>query len=112
MTPKDREALAQLGLLLYKELYCGICHNLDAAGTGGLFGPNHNGIGTVAAQRIQEPNYAGEAATAAEYLRESIVNPGVYVVAGYAVTPHHMPVYDYLDEGDVDALVQMLLEQR
>lgn len=40
-------------------------------------------IGTRAADRIQQPDYRGQATTAEGYLLESIVNPDVFVVEGY-----------------------------
>jgi hypothetical protein len=100
------------GLEVYKEQYCGICHQLSIAQTGGLFGPPHDGIGAVADQRIQDPGYAGSAATGEEYLRESLLDPKAYVVPGYEFTSHHMPAYVHLEEADINALVQMLLQQR
>jgi mono/diheme cytochrome c family protein len=105
------EELAEKGLQVYKQLYCGLCHQLEAAGTAGTFGPPHNGMGTIAAQRIQEPHYTGKATTAAEYLHESIVDPKAFRVPGFETTQHQMPVYNFLSEPDVEALVQMLLQQ-
>jgi len=67
---------------------------------------------TIAEQRFQAPGYAGSATTPAEYIRESIVSPNTYLVPGYEVTNHHMPAYTHLEEGDIDALVQMLLNQK
>jgi cytochrome c2 len=105
-------AQVERGFEIYKQQYCGLCHQLDAAGTAGQFGPSHNGIGTRAEQRIHEAQYNGAATTAAAYLHESIVSPKVYVVAGYENTQHQMPAYVHLSEIDVDALVQMLLQQK
>jgi mono/diheme cytochrome c family protein len=105
-------AQVERGFEIYKQQYCGLCHQLDAAGTAGQFGPSHNGIGTRAEQRIHEARYKGTATTAVAYLHESIVNPKVYVVAGYENTQHQMPAYVHLSETDVDALVQMLLQQK
>lgn len=108
----DSDEQAQHGLGVYKQLYCGLCHKLDAAGTAGTFGPPHNGIGTIAAQRILDPLYKGKATTAAEYIHESIVDPKAFIVPDYAQTQHQMPIYNFLSEADVDALVQMLLQQK
>jgi cytochrome c2 len=105
-------AQVERGFEIYKQQYCGLCHQLYAAGTAGQFGPSHNGIGTRAEQRIHEAQYNGAATTAAAYLHESIVSPKVYVVAGYESTQHQMPAYVHLSEADVDALVQMLLQQK
>ncbi len=67
---------------------------------------------TAADQRIQEPQYTGKATTAAEYIHESIVDPKVFIVPGYEHTQHQMPIYNYLNESDVEALVHMLLQQK
>jgi len=108
----DLEEVVSYGLEVYRQQYCGVCHQLSAAATAGMFGPTHDGMGTIALQRIQAPGYAGAATTAEEYIRESIVSPDAYLVPGYEVTSHHMPAYAHLEEGDIDALVQMLLYQR
>jgi mono/diheme cytochrome c family protein len=99
------------GFEVYKQQYCGLCHQFDLAGTAGQFGPTHNGMAVTAEQRIKEAQYSGSAMSAAEYIHESIVNPKVYLVAGYEHTQHHMPAYVHLSENDIDALVQMLLQK-
>jgi mono/diheme cytochrome c family protein len=114
-TPEDSVGQAELvgrGLEVYKEQYCGICHQFSVADTGGLFGPTHDGIGTIADQRVQAPDYTGSATTGAEYIRESLLDPKAYLVPGFETTSHHMPAYTHLDESDINALVQMLLQQR
>jgi mono/diheme cytochrome c family protein len=113
MTPQAGNAdLVATGVKIYKEQYCGICHQLGAAGTGGLFGPTHDGIGSTAEQRINEASYSGAATTAGEYIRESIVEPKVFIVPGYSITSHPMPAYDFLSEEQILALVEMLLAQQ
>ncbi len=110
--PQDREDLVALGMKVYQERYCGLCHQLGAAGTGGVFGPTHDGMGVTASARLQDPAYGGEATTPAEYVRESLVRPQAYVVPGYEITSHPMPGYDFLSEQEILALVEMLLAQR
>lgn len=36
------------GLAVYQSYYCGACHQLDAAGSKGVFGPPHNAMGVIA----------------------------------------------------------------
>jgi nitric oxide reductase subunit C len=108
-SPSEAELAA--GLAVYRKYYCGACHTLDAAETRGTFGPNHNGLGATAAQRIQEPNYSGSATTPAEYIHESIVDPSIYIVDGFAVTSHRMPPYTMLPVEELDALVLFLVNQ-
>lgn len=98
------------GLRLYRGQYCGTCHTFGPAATGGVFGPTHDGLRATAEARIQSADYTGSATTAEEYVRESIVRPGVYRVSGYEVTRFLMPAYVNLSEADVDALVHLLLD--
>lgn len=111
-TSADTSAQVEHGLEVYKQQYCGLCHQLDAAATAGQFGPSHNDLGLTAEQRIHDAHYTGAATTAAEYIHESIITPKAYLVPGYEHTAHHMPAYGHLSENDVDALVQLLLQQR
>lgn len=104
--------LIATGLAVYRAQYCGVCHILDAAETQGTFGPTHNGMGVTAAQRILDPTYTGKARSAAEYLRESIVDPPIYIVPGYSMSSHRMPVYTHLPAADIEALTALLLAQR
>jgi mono/diheme cytochrome c family protein len=106
------DVLAEQGLKVYQAQYCGICHQLDAAGTAGLFGPTHNGLAQTAEQRLGDPLYTGSARTAGEYVRESILNPESYLVPGYELSNHRMPAYVNLSEADLEALVQLLLQKK
>ena len=104
-------AVAEAGLQLYRQYYCGVCHQLTAAGTKGTFGPSHDGIGHLAVQRLQAPIYRGTATTVAEYLHESLVDPQVYIVPGYELTPHRMPSFSFLPADELNTLVQWLSQQ-
>jgi mono/diheme cytochrome c family protein len=106
------EALVAKGIELYHAQYCGICHELAAAETAGIFGPAHDGVATSALDRLNDPRYNGTASTAAEYIRESLLDPGAYIVEGYVGTSHAMPPYTFLSEEDVSALVAFLLTQK
>lgn len=99
------------GRTLYRQYYCGICHQSTGAGTRGTFGPSHDGLGATAAQRLQEPTYQGDATTAAEYLHESLVDPQRFVVPGYELTPHRMPSYSFLPPEELTILVTWLSQQ-
>ena len=109
--PAVNMALVQRGITVYKEQYCGICHQLTAANTAGTFGPSHDGVATRAENYLVNENYSGTATTAAEYLRESLLNPEIYIVDGFGASPHQMPAYTFLPDADIDALVYMLLQQ-
>jgi len=109
--PTPDPALIEAGSAVYHAQYCGVCHALAAAGTTGTFGPPHGGLGATAAARVAAPTYTGTAITPAEYIRESIVAPEVYIVPDYAMTSHRMPPYGHLPDADIDALVEFLLAQ-
>ena len=49
---------------------------------GGDICPNLGNIATEAARIVRSREYHGKAKTAAEYIRESIVNPNAYIVPG------------------------------
>lgn len=59
---------------------CFACHS-TARGVN-LVGPSLADIGTVAAQRVQDPDYRGKATDAAGYIRESIRDPNAFVLTG------------------------------
>jgi hypothetical protein len=61
-------------------LGCPLCHTIPGVeGALGELGPKlHEKIN--APMRIKDPNYKGKATNTKEYVRESILNPGAYVV--------------------------------
>jgi mono/diheme cytochrome c family protein len=90
------------GRQLYRQLDCGRCHVVD--GEGGRLGPELSHIGAVAGDR--EPG-----ASAEDYIRESILSPGSYVVPGYNdVMPRGLA--RRLSQGELDALVLYLVSHR
>jgi mono/diheme cytochrome c family protein len=105
-------ALVAMGLEVYHKAYCGVCHELAAAGTTGTFGPSHDGIGTIASERVTDPNYSGKAKTAGEYLYESLLEPEAYFAPGFGASMHRMPAFSHLSQADLDALVAFLLAQK
>ena len=72
---------------------CGSCHVLSDAGTTGATGPN------------LDESLAGEDA---DFIRESIVDPGAAVAPGFQ--PGIMPSFDSLPPEQLDALVNYLEE--
>lgn len=81
--------LIERGVVIYRTNYC--CHTLEAANTRGTFGPGHDTAGHDAAEHIALDTYSGEAVTAEDYIRESIVNPTMFYSPGYETTNRHMP---------------------
>ncbi len=59
---------------------CKGCHMIAGTSAAGTVGPDLTHIGTMASERMADPDYAGEATTVEEYIRESILEPNVYLV--------------------------------
>jgi cytochrome c2 len=85
---------------------CGTCHSLEKDKT--LVGPSLAGIATDGANTVKEADYKGTAKTAAEWLRESILNPNVDVPEGFK--PDIMPkTLNKLSEQELNDLIAYLL---
>lgn len=87
------------GKQLYRQKSCATCHQIG--GDGATVGPPLTHIGTVAETR--RAGTAGE-----EYVRESILDPGAYIVPGF---PDTMPrgLTRGMSQEDFDDLVRYLL---
>lgn len=69
--------------LLVTKAGCPVCHTIPGIrGAEGRVGPKLD-LGRTGQTRLADPRYRGQAATVHEYVIESILNPGVYVVPGY-----------------------------
>jgi len=73
---------AARGARLFATLPCVSCHDVTKPWPGGDICPNLGNIATEAARIIRLKEYRGKARTAAEYIRESIVDPNAYIVPG------------------------------
>ncbi|MBI5649917.1 MAG: cytochrome c [Chloroflexi bacterium] len=62
------------------KIACNECHYPDRLLPGGEYAPNLGNIATEAERIIKSAAYTGTAKTAADYLRESILEPNVYIV--------------------------------
>lgn len=87
---------------------CITCHVLDPNGDS-TSGPVAHGWATLAEERLASPDYTGSATTAAEYLRESIVNPDVYIVGDYVPGVMYQQYGSELSAEQLDALVAYML---
>lgn len=98
--PAATEPLAR-GRQLYRQLECARCHQV--AGQGGRIGPELTRVGAVAEER--------RPADPTGYLRESVTEPGRYVVPGY---PDTMPrgLTRGMSAFDLDSLVAYLSSLR
>lgn len=96
--PRATEPIAR-GAQVYREKSCATCHQIGT--DGGTAGPPLTHIGTVAGSR--RPGTSAE-----DYVRQSVLDPGAYVVPGY---PDTMPrgLARGLSQEDFDDLVRYLL---
>lgn len=70
---------------------CPVCHQIPGiAGAKGQVGPPL-WLGKTGASRLADPQYKGQAQTVREYIVESVVSPGTYVVPGFP--PDTMPTW-------------------
>jgi len=91
---------------------CTLCHNP----VGGR-APLLDSVASVANDRLKDPRYKGKAKTAEEYIRESMIEPSAFVVAGFGVkgtndTESPMPNVTTgaigLNEAEVSAVIAYL----
>ncbi len=69
---------------LFVQSGCAVCHTIPGiAPAKGRQGPRLV-LGTNAPIRLADPQYKGGATSVREYIQESILNPGAYIVPGYS----------------------------
>ena len=91
---------------------CFACHSISP--NVNVVGPSLAGIAATAATRIRSSDYHGRAKDPAGYIRESILDPNAYVLAGptYSAGGHSLMPGDYaqsLKPEQVDQIVAYLL---
>ena len=104
----DEGALASAGLAqaktgeqIFTAAGCAGCHTFGPAGSNGTIGPSLDELKTQAGNI--EPGKSAE-----EYVRESIEDPGAFLVQGY---PNAMPPFKgRLTDAQIQALVDYLLQ--
>ena len=71
--------------LIFTRAGCPVCHRIPGiAGAEGRVGPPL-WLGTTGQQRLRDPTYRGRAKTVHEYIVESVLEPGVFIVQGYPI---------------------------
>jgi nitric oxide reductase subunit C len=84
---------------------CITCHSLEKGKT--LVGPSLAGVAGEAQKALKDAGYRGKATTAEEFLKESILEPDVYVTQGFQ--PGVMPkTYNKLTAQELGDLVAYL----
>jgi mono/diheme cytochrome c family protein len=105
----DQGALATAGLAqaktgdqIFTAAGCAGCHTFGPAKSTGTIGPNLNELKTQAAN--MEKGKSAE-----EYIRESLEDPGAFIVKGY---PNAMPSFKgRLSDAQIKALIDFLLQK-
>ena len=70
---------------------CAVCHTVPGIpGADGRVGPPLL-LGITGSARLADPSYRGHAQTVHDYVVESVIEPGVFVVPGYPA--HTMPTW-------------------
>jgi cytochrome c2 len=95
------------GAKLFEANGCQACHSFKDGEK--IIGPSLYHAGSVGANRIKGADYRGKAKTAEDYIRESILDPNLYVVPGF---PSGVMVQDFakkVSSQDIDDLVAFVL---
>ena len=95
------------GKQIYDKQGCNACHSIG--GQGGTTGPDQTRLAANAEGRIKDPGYKGNARDAAGYIRESILQPGAYVLPGFPDNLMPTTFGQQLSAQDLDDLVSYLL---
>ena len=93
---------------LFVRAGCPVCHQIPGiAGARGQVGPPL-WLGKTGVARLADPQYRGQAQTVREYIVESVVSPGTYVVPGFPADT--MPVWygRKLSAGALDKIASYL----
>jgi cytochrome c oxidase subunit 2 len=112
-TASDPTTAAVGKVLIAQKYACGACHILDDAGLAGNIGPSLNGIADRAAGHAAAGEGLVGGTDAAAYIRGSIVNPNLYLVAGYnaGIMPQNYGNPNVMPKDDLEAIVNYLLTQ-
>lgn len=80
---------------LFHVYKCDSCHDVTQPEPGGFYAPNLGNFSAEAARILGSPEYTGTAATTADYIRESVLYPNVYIVPGalYLDAPGQSAMY-------------------
>ncbi|GAB4479114.1 MAG: hypothetical protein Kow0088_19660 [Anaerolineales bacterium] len=88
---------------------CVVCHISAPTGPAWLATPEQAGIASRAEAVLSDPNYTGNATSAAQYLHESIVLPNAYIVPGFQAGIMPPNYGDTLTDQELADLIAYLL---
>lgn len=92
---------------------CSACHVIPGVpGAVGDLGPDLTNMGDVAVERVQAEGYTGSAATAEEYIQESVGDPGAFLVQDCPTGPCQKdlmpPFASIFSDKEMEAVVDYL----
>jgi len=105
---------AELAVQAFAKGGCGACHTIPGVpGAVGTIGPDLSEIGELAAAHLSSPDYTGKASDVAGFLRESLLDPDIFVPATCPNGPCQkglMPSYadGNLSDVEINAMVQYM----
>jgi nitrite reductase (NO-forming)/hydroxylamine reductase len=105
---------AQLAAQGFKKGGCTACHTIPGVeGAVGTIGPDLSEIGEVAAAHLTSPDYKGKAKSVDDFLRESLIDPDVFVPVNCpngACQKGLMPSYSdgSLSDMEMNAMIQYM----
>jgi mono/diheme cytochrome c family protein len=103
------EGDATRGQAVANRLACVACHIAAPTGPAWMASGSEPGIGTRAATRFSQSDYTGKATTPEQYLFESIVQPGAFVVSGFPDGVMPATYGNQLTDQDLADLIAYLL---
>ena len=92
------------GRFVFEKYGCGACHSLEDMGTTSTVGPEMNGLGQVAGERVAD-------LSAEEYIRQSVLNPSAHLVEGFADGLMPQDFDQRMTDAELNVLVAYLLNQ-
>ena len=95
------------GEKLFASNGCSACHSFKDGEK--LVGPSLYHIGQAAANIIKDSSYQGRAKTAEDYIRESIVEPNIYIVPGFSAGIMLQDFGKKLNAQNIDDLIAFLM---
>jgi hypothetical protein len=105
--PSEDDPIAY-GEYLFGTKACTTCHAYEAAGSVANACPPLDGVLATASDRIADEDYDGTADSALAYLRESMLDPGAYILPEYRESGSSIMPNLALTESEVDSLIAFL----
>ncbi|HZS11063.1 MAG TPA: hypothetical protein VFA38_02355 [Nitrospirales bacterium] len=97
---------------MFNKAGCPVCHTIPGIqGAEGRVGPKLV-LGTNGPKRLADPTYHGAAKTVREYIIESILKPGAYVVPGYPAGAMPKWYGEKISAGALESIANYLESQK